>query len=186
MRLTFAALAALLLCACTGDAGNCIRLPAGARYCLVQGPWPEFSAEQAATVNFREKSMHLITRVQAGPQGLHFAGLTPLGQTLIQVSWENGALRADMPPALADRLDGTLFPALLQIATWPAEEVRKGLPEGLALMEEVDRRTISDGRQDILTVSWEGKTLPYQRLRFDAPAAGLSIDVRTLDEEESR
>lgn len=180
-----AALLALFLSACTGS-GNCVRLPAGAQYCLMDGPWPEYSAEQAATVSFQDKTMRLITRVQSGEKGLHFAGVTPLGQTVIQVSWENGALHGDMPPPLSDRLDGRLFPALLQIATWPAEEVRKGLPGGLALIEKEGRRIVSDGQQDILIVSWEGKTLPYQRLRFEAPAVRLLIDVQTLDDETAQ
>lgn len=181
MRLSIAALA-LCLAACTGGTGNCARLPGGGQYCLVDGPWPEFTAEQAATVSYRDKPLHLITRIQSGRDGLRFAGITPLGQTLILVSWENGVLRSELPPALADRLDAALFPALLQLATWPAGRVREGLSERLALIEKDGQRIVSDGQQNILIVSWEGKTLPYERLRFEAPAARLLIEARTVDE----
>jgi hypothetical protein len=181
MRLSMAALL-LFLTACSGGSGNCTHLPGGGQYCLVEGPWPEFTAEQAATVTFQDKPQHLITRIQSGQDGLHFAGITPLGQTLIQVSWENGVLRSELPPALVDRLDPALFPALLQLATWPATQVRKGLSDHLELIETDGQRIVSDGQKNILIVSWEGKTLPYERLRFDAPAARLLIEARTLDE----
>ena len=97
MRLTVAALA-LLLTACAGGQGNCARLPAGGQFCLVDGPWPEFTVEQATTVSYQDNSLHLITRLQSGREGLRFAGVTPLGQTIIQISWENGVLRSEMPP----------------------------------------------------------------------------------------
>jgi hypothetical protein len=175
-------LLALLLAACTGDVGNCTRLPGGERYCLVDGPWPEFAAEQAVTVTYAGKPLHLIARIQSGKDGLYFAGLTPLGQTLIQVSWKNGLLHAELPPAFAGRLDEALFPALLQLATWPAERVRAGLPDRLRLIEKEGQRIVSDGLQDVLIISWKGNALPYEWLRFEAPAARMLIDVRLLDE----
>lgn len=173
------AAALLLLTGCVGS-DRCARLPGGAQYCLVDGPWPEFATEQATTVSFQGQSMHLITRIESGKEGLHFAGITPLGQTLIQVSWENGGLRSQLPPALADRMDAALFPALLQLATWPAERVREGLPDRLQLIETQGRRVVSDGQNDLLIISWGGNTLPYERLRIEAPSARLLIDARAL------
>ena len=172
----------LLLAACGGGAENCARLPGGGRYCLVAGVWPEFSVEQLATITYQGKSQRLIMRIQSGADGLQLAGLTPLGQTLLQVSWRNGILRADFPPAVGDRLDGALFPALLQIATWPAGRVRAGLPDGLTLIEGDGRRIVTDGAQEMLIISWDGTTLPYRSLRFELPAASLLIEASTLDE----
>ena len=181
MRLSIAALT-LLLAACTGGTGKCAHLPGGGRYCLIEGPWPEFAAEQATDVIYGDKPLRLIARIQSGKDGLRFAGVTPLGQTLLQISWENGTLRSELPPALADRLDAGLFPALLQLATWPAAQVREGLSDGLTLIEKDGQRIVSDGQKNILIVSWEGTSLPYQRLRIEAPAARLLIEARTLDE----
>lgn len=183
-RLIALAAALLLLAGCHGNE-NCARLPGGAQYCLVDGPWPEFSTEQAATVTFHNNSLHLITRIESGKNGLHFAGITPLGQTLIQVSWENGVLRSEMPPALADRLDAALFPALLQLATWPLERAREGLPNHLQLIETQGRRIVSDGQNEILIISWGGNTLPYERLRIEAPGARLLIDARAVEGEQA-
>lgn len=181
MRLSIVALS-LILAACTGSTGRCAHFPGGGRYCLVDGPWPEYAVEQATTVNFGDKPLHLIARIQSGKDGLRFAGVTPLGQTMFQVSWENGTLRSELPPALADRLDVALFPALLQLATWPAAQAREGLSDGLTLIEKDGQRIVSDGPKNILIVSWEGTSLPYQRLRIEAPAARLLIEARTLDE----
>lgn len=126
--------------------------------------------------------MTLVTRIEAGPDGLHMAGLTPLGQTVYELAWADQRLSASMPPAMAERLNGMVFPALLQIATWPAEQVRQGLSPDLELRVSANQRVISKGLQDILIISWEGTTLLYPRLHISAPTAGLRIDARTLDE----
>ena len=182
MKLLIAPMLALALAACTGG-GNCGRLSANAKYCLVEGAWPEFATEQAATVRHNGNAMSLLIRIQSGKQSLHFAAVTPLGQTLVEASLEKNMLHAQLPPPSAGRLDPALFPALLQLAIWPAGRVRAGLSEQLRLTEQAGRRIVSDGDQDLLVISWEGTSLPYRRLRFEAPAAGLLIDARALDED---
>lgn len=181
MRLTGLIPAVVLaLSACYGDSPDCVRLSAAGRYCLATGPWPEFAVEQHTVVTFQGNSTQMIARLEAGAVGLRFAGVTPLGQTLVKVSWENGKLRSEFPAGTPGRIDGGLFPALLQIALWPGPEVRRGLSAGLALIEEDHRRVVRDGDLDLLIVSWEGNTLPYARLRFEAPDAAMVIDAKTL------
>ncbi len=172
------------LAACVGSDGHCVSLPGGGHYCLRDGPSPEFSAEQDATVSYGDKPFHVIVRIQSDREGLRFAALTPLGQTLAQVSWENHMLLAELSPALEGRLNGALFLTLIQVATSPAEQVRAGLSERLVLIEKDGQRIINDGQRDVLVVSWEGRTLPYERLHFEAPTAGLIIEARTLKEAE--
>ena len=171
----------LLVSACAPGGEHCARLPDNSRYCLVAGPWPEYTTEQSSVVTLKGKTLRMISRIASGESGLRFAGLSPLGQTLIQLSWENSTLRAELPPTLEGRLDPALFPALLQIATWPAERVREGLSEGLELLEEPGRRIIRSGPEEVLIISWEGNQLPYRRLRIEAPALGLIIDSRALE-----
>lgn len=182
MRRAYSLLAAaLMVAACTPSGEHCARLPGEGRYCLLAGPWPEFNAEQSSLVTLKGKTLHMIARIAAGPDGLRFAGLSPLGQTLFQISWENSTLRAELPPALEGRLAPALLPALLQIATWPAERIRESLSEGLELLEQPGRRTVRGTAGEVLIISWEGNQLPYARLRIEAPTQGLIIDSRTLE-----
>jgi len=173
--------AALLAVACAPLSAPCTRLPGSGHYCLVAGPWPEYATEQASTVTLRDKTLRMIARISSGESGVRFAGLSPLGQTLFQISWENSALHAELPTALEGSLDPVLLPALLQIATWPAERVREGLSSGLELLEQPGRRVVRGNDGDVLIVSWEGNQLPYQRLRFEAPSLNLTIDSRLLE-----
>ena len=187
LSLTLLATSALLT-ACAGifsRPAECARLPGGGQYCLSREAGPEYAAEQETVLRQGDKSMRLFSRIESGSGGLHFAGITPLGQTLFQVSWVHGELRASLPPSYAQRIDAALFPALIQLASWPADQVRRGLSAGLELREEPGQRRVvqssSTGEASVLTIRWHGDHLPYETLRFDAPEMGLSIDARHLD-----
>ncbi|MCM8614102.1 DUF3261 domain-containing protein [Accumulibacter sp.] len=133
-------------------------------------------------VTLKDKKLRIISRISSGESGVRFAGLSPLGQTLFQVSWEDSVLHLEPPTIFEGRLDPALIPALLQIATWPAERIRDGLSNGLVLLEQPGRRVIRGNNGDILIVSWEGNEWPYQRLCFEAPALNLTIDSRLLED----
>ena len=182
MRLIAAVLALMLLAACQpAPEAGCARLPGGGQYCLQSAAGPRFETLQESRLSAGDQHHTLLTRLGNDDTGLHFAALTPLGQTVFSVSWENGALRATLPDALTGRIDPALFPALVQIALWPAESVRRGLSDGLELDERQDGRRIRRGEQEqtVLNIAWEGE-LPYRRLRIEIPGA-LVIDARALD-----
>ncbi len=183
-RLPLLGLALLAISACTLIDHRCAHLPGGGSYCLVSGTWPEYTTEQTSTVTVNGKTLHMITRIASGPAGLRVAGLSPLGQTLFQIEWSDSLLRAELAPAVKGRLDPTLLPALLQIATWPADDVRRGLCAGLELIESTDRRSIRSGQNDVLILSWTGARLPYEHMRIEIPAVGLRIDNRALGAEQ--
>lgn len=171
----------LLLGACQPATPGCARLPGGGSYCLQNGAAPVFSTLQQSVLSAGQQRLTLLTRIESDATGLRFAGMTPLGQTLLFVSWENGELRGDLPPAFAARLDPALLPALVQLASWPVPAVRAGLSPDLELIAENNHRRLRRhaSGEDILDISWEGN-LPYQRLRIASPA-GFAIESRAID-----
>ena len=149
------AMAAVLLASCAAN-DRCAQLPGSGRYCLVSTAGPTFRAEQLVTIRFQGKTSNLIARINSDEQGLRFAGLTPFGQTLIQLSWDHDQLRAELPTGFDGRLGAALFPALLQLATWPVERAREGLLVGLVLLDRPGGRVVNDGHQDLLIISFHG------------------------------
>lgn len=183
--LSLGAIAALLLSGCTSDSGNCVRLSLNAKYCLSVAPGPFFDTEQASTVSYGGNTVHMITRIQSGEDGLRFAGITPLGQTLMQVIADKHGVKSQLPPGTAGKLDGALFVALVQLATWPADEVRQGLRGGLTLDEQTHSRTILENDKALLTVTWEGNQPPFDKLSVEIPGAQVKVDSRTLDKDDT-
>ncbi|MBL8483853.1 MAG: DUF3261 domain-containing protein [Rhodocyclaceae bacterium] len=179
----WAAVCLLLLAACADTRTDCAQLPGGLRYCLQPHAGPAFAADQALTIRYREQTMTMLWRMRADAGGLHCAGLSPLGQTLIRLDWVDGVLSAAMPPELQRRLAPALLPALIQIALWPPDAVRAGLSAPGRLDSDGKRRVLGDGERELLVVVWSGDAPPYDSLSIEAPAAGLSLEARTLTEE---
>lgn len=170
-----------LLAGCAADDPACARLPTG-RYCLQNQAGPEFSVDQSVRLMRGKEGHTLLARVQSGADGLHFVGLTPLGQTLAAVSWRGRHLDASLPPALEGKVAPALFPALLQIAYWPAAEVKAGLSSDLSLVERPDGRRILAGEREVLAVTWSGSRAPFDALHFQLPDVDLVIDAQSLPE----
>lgn len=187
MRLILLFCLGLALAGCQPQQPGCARLPGGGAYCLQSGTAPAFSTLQQSTISAGEQRQTLLTRIESDARGLRFAGMTPLGQTLFFVSWENAILHADLPPVIASRLDPAILPALVQIAMWPPAAVRAGLSPELELIEEAGRRQVRrkdvGSGENILDISWEGN-LPYRQLHIVAPA-GFRLDARAIGDVEA-
>lgn len=183
MKLLCAFFLTILLSACAVQPTGCLRLGSDGWYCPSFIRLPDFETEQATTVNFRNQSMHLITRIRSGSDGVHFVGVSPLGQTIISASWHDGVLSAYMPPGLDGKLDPILLPALLELALAPADNVRHGLGGQLRLEERAGRRSISSSSGEEIEIFWEGSELPYQALRVRVLRLGLTIESMAFEEE---
>ena len=106
----------MLLAACQpAPEAGCARLPGGGQYCLQSAAGPRFETLQESRLSAGDQHHTLLTRLGNDDTGLHFAALTPLGQTVFSVSWENGALRATLPDALTGRIEN-LFDRSYQTA----------------------------------------------------------------------
>lgn len=179
------ALAVLTLCACATGAAKCSRLPDGHQYCIADGAWPEFETEQVATITRGDNAMQMIVRIASDKNGVQLAGISPLGQTLIGISLADGAIRTEPFGSAGGRIDGTFLLGLLQLAVWPADELAGRLPLGYTLLERPAGRTLRDSKGgEILSIAWEGRSLPYKRLEFHMRGTGLSIDTLTLTATE--
>lgn len=181
----------LLLCsmlaACIPGNEHCPMLPGGERYCLQKGGATAFATLQKTSIHYGQQQITLLTRIESDDKGLRFVGLSPFGQTLMSVSWENGVLRAQLPPALQGKLDPAALLALIQIAQWPEDQVRAGLGPQWEMTATSNRRRLQLTGQNntMLDISWNGLP-PYERLSIVAPGANFRMDATRLDEGDDK
>jgi hypothetical protein len=169
--------AALLLAACAGSTPPCLRLPEG-RWCAAALPMvPPFLEQQQSLVLEKDgQRQQWLASVQWTPDALHQTVLSPLGQVLFELHYENGRLQF----AQAAPITLAPVPALLdlQLMIWPAELLRPQLPAGLTLQQD----PASDGRQ-----LWRAETLLAEvQVRADGTRTlihherGYRLEVRPL------
>lgn len=170
----------LLLMACDGQEPQCAALIGGGDYCLQ--PTTAVGAldlQQKVDSRFRDRRDTLIVELEVDAAGLRFVGLTPFGQKLIQIEYDNREARAAMIPD--KRISPALLIALLQLALWPSDAVRAGLEAPLVLEETVTQRRILSRGEATITIDHDGGQPPWRKVHMTVHAADLELTIETLD-----
>ncbi|MEI7429609.1 MAG: DUF3261 domain-containing protein [Betaproteobacteria bacterium] len=170
----------LALSACNSGDPRCTKLPGGGGYCLqATSVLPSFDVQQKVETLFNGRHETLIVELEVDLDSMRFVGLTPFGQKMLQMSYDNRVVSA---PVLPDaRIDPVLMLAMLQLALWPRESVQAGLDEGLVIGEHGGQRQLMMNGKLVMAVSYTGAPVPYGDMHIEFTLAGLELDIKTLD-----
>ncbi len=175
----------IVTAALAGCAGNprCPDLPGGPRYCLqTSTAVTPFSALQDIRIQRGELDERLIAQLEVDAAGMHLAGLTPMGQRVLEAHFDNQEATAE---SLAGaRFDARALLSLVQLAVWPADSVRVGLAEDWELEEAPALRRLLREGVAILEVVREGEPPRYRHLDIRLPGAGLSLTVQEIKDDD--
>jgi len=194
MAMMLIAIATLLTgTACSWQNLQCPALPGGGHYCLQSSQaMPPFSVQQEVRISLKQQNEVMITSIETNADGINFVGLTPFGQKLLHVSYDNHAATSIVSPD--KRLNPALMIALLQISLWPTETVRSGLSPDLTLEDHEQQRTLlSHGQPSIdihyIDIHYEQRNMDDlsaqdRRMHITIPALTMSLDIENLPEAE--
>ena len=186
LRPVLAALGVLLtLAGCSGNDDACPRLIGGGNYCLqATGALAPFAVQQKVELDFRGRRETLIVELESDADDLRVVALTPFGQKLLQIRYDNRTTSASTLAGgpVDARLSPAMLLALLQIALWPADSVRAGLAAPLTLAEDASGRRLLNRDETVLSVEYQGAQPPWERMQLHVHPAGLAIDIETLPE----
>lgn len=171
----------LLLAGCASDP-RCPDLPTGPRFCLQStAAVTPHATLQDIRIRRGELDERLIAQLEVDAAGMHLAGLTPMGQRILEAHFDNRTATASS--LAGDHLDARALLSLVQLATWPAESVRAGLGDDCILVETPAlRRLLRDGIA-IMDVARTGEPPDYQTLEISLPDAGMTVTVQAIKEE---
>ncbi len=174
---------ALLSTSCMRQDSRCTNLMGNGRYCLqtttVIAPF-EVQQKVEATIKGHHETM--VTEIEVSAEGMQMIALTPFGHKSVHVSYNNEGAKAVVSPD--ERLDPTLIIAMIQLALWPVDNVRKGLEAPLHLEESAGKRRYLDNDKLVLEVQYADVMTPTNKFQLSFPSAGLNLDVETLPEVE--
>ena len=157
---------------------SCAELPGGGSYCLQPSTdLAPFDLQQKVESTLQGRRETLIVEFESDAKGLRFAGLTPFGQKLLQVSYDNHVATAQTLPDA--RLSPTMLLALLQMALWPADSVRRGLAPTLRLEEDARQRRVLRADRLLLSIDYSAASTP-NRLHVLVPSLPLELDISPL------
>lgn len=173
----------LLSTSCIRQDERCVSLARNGRYCLQPTTAiTPFDVQQKVVFSINNHHETMVTELEVNAEAMQFIGLTPFGHELMHVNFNNEKAKAVMSPD--SRLDPTLMIAMIQLALWPVDSVRKGLEKPLVLEDSAGHRRYSANNQLVLEVSYASTIDPSNKLVLTFPAVGLMLDIETLPEIE--
>ncbi len=178
--LSIAALACTVLAGCAQNA-RCPIIPGGPMYCLQDtNSVPPFNALQDIRIRRGDLDERMIAQLEVDATGMRLAGLTPMGQRVFDVVFDNKHATAN---SIADnRLDFRVLLALVQLAVWPRDRVEAALPSGFRLEEIGHERRLLHEDRAIAAIARSGEPPAYTTLDISISAAGLNVMIETIDE----
>lgn len=165
--------------ACTHKSANCAYLSSKGYYCLQPTTAiTPFDVQQKIELTFNDVHEVMITEIEVDNQSLHFVSLTPLGQKLFHIRYDNHQTKVIY--AVTKMAEPALLMAMLQLTLWPISSLHDGLSESLKLEEENSHRRIFDGDTLILDVHYIDAKKPHQKMRITMPKNKFLLDIETL------
>ena len=117
-------------------------------------PAQSVSITQKITATYKANTHVLIMQVQATPQQVIMAGLTPTGTRLFSLIFDGNNIESWKSPLFQAPFDGAYVLADYELAALPVSALRKALPKEVTLEE-----TESDGIKKRLLKNTEGETV---------------------------
>lgn len=181
--LAAALLGALVACGPSDD--RCAWLDPQLRYCLQPtGTAAPLDQRQKLVLSMGDQQHTLLADLQVDPNGQQMVLLTPLGQTVAQLAYDNRSARQAGPsgPWPAQLTPATLL-GLVQLAWWPTAAVRAGLDSGWTVEESAGSRRIlpSAGGGSRIDIGYTPPQGPYRHIRMVLPQRNVHLDIEVLE-----
>jgi len=182
--LWLAPLVALALIGCRNPANGPLMLGRGVPFALrAPADGPKLFSTQEVRFHMPDGSEELlVTSVENDAERMSIVASTPMGQTLFTIQLKQGAVLVDKRSPLPQMFDPRLLPALIQLANWPLEELRKGLEANATLDENGEVRELRRKGRTVLTLRREGQPPLFKKVTLDIPSASIRATITTLED----
>ena len=144
-----------------------------------QGPYPSLLKQKLTLTAYgHTKEMIAVTRLSK--DRVSMVGLTPTGQTVVQIHYAANGFQST-PPA-SPQLPSDAILSLLQWALWPEAALREAYPEqeGWRLAITPDQRNLFYRHRPVLSL----RQIDVQTIEIDHLSAGYTVRIEPLESSQ--
>lgn len=168
-RILHITLLTLVLAACTGARpAPPVTIADGVVMQLLLPDSP-LSLTQKITATYQNSQHILIMQIEATPQQVVMAGLTPTGTRLFSLSFDGRSIDSWQSPLFRAPFDGSYVLADFELATLDMAMLRQSLPADVTLAEDMQghtltRRLHNQQGLEVIRIQYEGSLTRYCHL----------------------
>lgn len=125
-----------------------------------------------------EPARSLDAQLEVDARELRLADIA-MGTRVLTLSWDGQQLQQQRHPQLPAQVDAARVLRDIQYAYWPADAIRRVLPEGWSLQEADQQRELRSGDTVVLSLRYRGQSLWDGYLQLDNLVEGYRLDIQS-------
>lgn len=140
----------------------------------------ELSLTQRITVSHGELRRSFDAQLEADASAVRVAAVA-LGQTVATLTWDGQTLDQRVSQHVPEVVTAARILSDVQLAWWPADAIRAGLPAGFRLEEQGVTRTLLEREAPFATVTYEGEAPAWRHVRLAHHRYGYQLDIESVE-----
>ena len=140
----------------------------------------ELQLSQRITVVRGEERRSFDAQLEVDASAVRIAAVA-MGQTIASLSFDGKSLEQRVTSHVPPAVTAARILSDVQLAWWPADAIRQGLPAGFSLEEEGGTRSLLDHGALFAQVSYEGTPPAWTRVRLTQVRFGYLLEIESVE-----
>ena len=140
----------------------------------------ELQLSQRVTVVRGEERRSFDAQLEIDGSAVRIAAVA-MGQTIATLVWDGKTLEQKVSVHVPPSVTAARILSDVQLAWWPAEAIRAGLPAGFALEEVNDTRVVTQDGRPFASVSYEGAAPAWKIVRLTHQRFGYVLEIESVE-----
>jgi hypothetical protein len=140
----------------------------------------ELALSQRITVVREGERRSFDAQLEVDASAVRIAAVA-MGQTFATLTWDGEKLDQRVSERVPEVVTAERILSDVQLAWWPLEAVRAGLPPGYRLEAQGPERTLFDGETKLATISYEGTGPAWPRVQLTHHRHGYRLEIESVE-----
>ena len=140
----------------------------------------ELQLSQRVTVVRGDERRSFDAQLEVDSGSVRIAAMA-LGQTIATLTWNGKTLEQSVSTHVPPAVTASRILSDVQLAWWPSEAIRSGLPEGFSLEEGRASRAVTERGAPFASVTYEGTAPAWSHVRLTQQRYGYVLDIESVE-----
>lgn len=140
----------------------------------------ELALSQRVTVIRGEQRKSFDAQLEVDSSSVRIAAVA-MGQTIATLSWDGKELAQNVSVHVPPAVTASRILSDVQLAWWPADAIRAGLPAGFSLADSEGARVVTQHGAAFASVAYEGTAPAFRHVVLTHQRFGYVLDIESVE-----
>lgn len=140
----------------------------------------ELALSQRVTVVRGDERRSFDAQLEVDAKAVRIAAVA-MGQTVATLTWDGTSLEQHVSQHVPPAVTASRILSDVQLAWWPVQAIRAGLPAGFVLEEGSASRAVTQNGVPFASVAYEGSAPAWSHVRLTHQKFGYVLDIESVE-----